>query len=187
MSVRNARQHKANLITEQNENCRIAGLTPRFQPLLCVLWSTFDRYLRRSADLGPIHLPSYHVEEPAWKGAARRFEPSARLRGLTLPKQLFRTSNAGFESKAMEWRMPMNRRYVLSIFLLLAFGASYPVAQDEASFEQTTDTAMIVPTELVPVVRELIEKHKRTALTSGERSATAGSGLRFCESVAAAL
>jgi hypothetical protein len=26
-----------------------------------------------------------------------------------------------------------------------------------------TDTAMIVPTELVPVVRELIQKHRRTA------------------------
>lgn len=37
------------------------------------------------------------------------------------------------------------------------------VAEDEASFEQTTDTAMTVPTELVPVVRELIQKHRRTA------------------------
>ena len=37
------------------------------------------------------------------------------------------------------------------------------VAEDEASFETTTDTAMTVPTALVPVVRELIEKHRRTA------------------------
>lgn len=37
------------------------------------------------------------------------------------------------------------------------------VAEDEASFEQTTETAMTVPAELVPAVRELIEKHKRTA------------------------
>lgn len=37
------------------------------------------------------------------------------------------------------------------------------VAEDEASFEDTTDTTMTVPTELVPVVRELIEKHRRTA------------------------
>jgi hypothetical protein len=37
------------------------------------------------------------------------------------------------------------------------------VAEDEASFDQTTDTAMTIPTELVPALRELIEKHKRTA------------------------
>ena len=37
------------------------------------------------------------------------------------------------------------------------------LAEDEASFEQTTDTTMTVPTELVPVVRELIQKHRRTA------------------------
>ena len=37
------------------------------------------------------------------------------------------------------------------------------VAEDEASFEQTTDTTMTVPVELVPAVRELIQKHRRTA------------------------
>ena len=37
------------------------------------------------------------------------------------------------------------------------------LAEDEASFETTTDTAMTVPTALVPVVRALIEKHRRTA------------------------
>jgi hypothetical protein len=37
------------------------------------------------------------------------------------------------------------------------------VAEDEASFEDTTDTAMTVPTELVPVVRDLIRKHRRSA------------------------
>lgn len=37
------------------------------------------------------------------------------------------------------------------------------VAEDEASFEQTTDTTMTIPTELVPAVRELIQKHRRTA------------------------
>ncbi len=35
------------------------------------------------------------------------------------------------------------------------------VAEDEASFEQTTDTTMTIPTELVPAVRELIQKHRR--------------------------
>jgi hypothetical protein len=37
------------------------------------------------------------------------------------------------------------------------------VAEDEASFEQTTHTAMQVPVELVPAVRELIAKRKRSA------------------------
>lgn len=37
------------------------------------------------------------------------------------------------------------------------------VAEDEASFEDTTDTAMTIPTELVPAVRDLIRKHRRTA------------------------
>jgi hypothetical protein len=34
------------------------------------------------------------------------------------------------------------------------------LAEDEASFETTTHTAMEVPVELVPVVRELLAKHK---------------------------
>ena len=37
------------------------------------------------------------------------------------------------------------------------------VAEDEASFETTTHTAMEVPVDLVPAVRELIAKHKRRA------------------------
>ena len=37
------------------------------------------------------------------------------------------------------------------------------VAEDEASFEATTHTAMKVPVDLVPVVRELIAKHRRSA------------------------
>ena len=37
------------------------------------------------------------------------------------------------------------------------------VAEDEASFDTTTHTAMEVPVELVPAVRELIEKHRRSA------------------------
>ncbi|MEW6745184.1 MAG: hypothetical protein AB1486_20725 [Planctomycetota bacterium] len=37
------------------------------------------------------------------------------------------------------------------------------VAEDEASFEATTHTAMEVPVELVPAVRELIAKHKNSA------------------------
>jgi len=37
------------------------------------------------------------------------------------------------------------------------------VAEDEASFEATTHTAMEVPVELVPAVRELIAKRKRSA------------------------
>ena len=36
------------------------------------------------------------------------------------------------------------------------------VAEDEAAFE-TTDTIMTVPVELVPAVRELLSKHRRTA------------------------
>ena len=35
------------------------------------------------------------------------------------------------------------------------------VAEDEAAFENQTQTAMEVPVELVPVVRELIAKHQR--------------------------
>ena len=37
------------------------------------------------------------------------------------------------------------------------------VAEDEASFEATTHTAMEVPVDLVPAVHELIAKHKRRA------------------------
>jgi len=35
------------------------------------------------------------------------------------------------------------------------------VAEDEAAFEVTTHTAMMVPVDLVPAVRELIAKHRR--------------------------
>ena len=37
------------------------------------------------------------------------------------------------------------------------------VAEDEAAFEATTHTAMEVPVDLVPAVRELIAKHRRSA------------------------
>jgi len=37
------------------------------------------------------------------------------------------------------------------------------VAEDEASFEATTHTAMEVPVDLVPAVRELLAKHKHSA------------------------
>ena len=37
------------------------------------------------------------------------------------------------------------------------------VAEDEAAFENQTQTAMEVPVELVPVVRELIAKHRNKA------------------------
>ena len=37
------------------------------------------------------------------------------------------------------------------------------VAEDEAAFETTTHTAMEVPVELVPAVRELIARHKNSA------------------------
>lgn len=37
------------------------------------------------------------------------------------------------------------------------------VAEDEAAFEATTNTAMEVPVDLVPAVRELIAKHRRSA------------------------
>ena len=37
------------------------------------------------------------------------------------------------------------------------------VAEDEAAQEGSSGTTMIVPTELVPEVRELIAKHKKRA------------------------
>jgi hypothetical protein len=37
------------------------------------------------------------------------------------------------------------------------------VVEDEAAFENQTQTAMEVPVELVPVVRELIAKHRSKA------------------------
>jgi hypothetical protein len=37
------------------------------------------------------------------------------------------------------------------------------VAEDEAAFESPTETVMAVPVELVPAVRALIERHRRTA------------------------
>jgi len=33
------------------------------------------------------------------------------------------------------------------------------VAEDEATFEEPTQTVMVVPTALVPMIRELIAKH----------------------------
>jgi len=36
------------------------------------------------------------------------------------------------------------------------------VAEDEAAFEDSTQTVMEVPTDLVPTIRELIAKHKRS-------------------------
>ena len=36
------------------------------------------------------------------------------------------------------------------------------VAEDEAAYEDSTQTIMEVPRELVPAVRELIAKHKRS-------------------------
>lgn len=41
--------------------------------------------------------------------------------------------------------------------------AEEAVAEDEAAFEETTDTVMTVPVDLVPTVRELISRHRRTA------------------------
>jgi hypothetical protein len=37
------------------------------------------------------------------------------------------------------------------------------VAEDEASFEATTHTAIEVPIDLVPTVRELIARHRKSA------------------------
>jgi len=37
------------------------------------------------------------------------------------------------------------------------------VAEDEAAFEHQTQTAMEVPVELVPAIRELIAKHRNKA------------------------
>jgi hypothetical protein len=37
------------------------------------------------------------------------------------------------------------------------------VAEDEAAFEETTHTTMKVPVELLPMVRELIAKAKKSA------------------------
>jgi len=41
--------------------------------------------------------------------------------------------------------------------------AEEAVAEDEAAFEAPADTAMTVPVDLVPTVRELISKHRRSA------------------------
>jgi hypothetical protein len=37
------------------------------------------------------------------------------------------------------------------------------VAEDEVAFESTTQTAMEVPVDLVPKIREMIAKRRRTA------------------------
>ena len=37
------------------------------------------------------------------------------------------------------------------------------VAEDEAAFDAPRDTAMTVPVDLVPAVRELISRHRRSA------------------------
>ena len=53
---------------------------------------------------------------------------------------------------------------------------SEAVAEDEASFEDPTQTVMEVPKELVPAVRQLIAKHRgQTGRTSrSRRRPTAG-------------
>jgi hypothetical protein len=38
------------------------------------------------------------------------------------------------------------------------------VAEDEAAFKDQTQTVMEIPTELVPMVRELIAKHQGTGM-----------------------
>src|SRR5258708_24149903 len=60
-----------------------------------------------------------------------QLHPSAGLRALPLAKQWFGASNAGFESKPIQWRMPMDRRYVVSILVVLASGASHPARKQE--------------------------------------------------------
>jgi hypothetical protein len=37
------------------------------------------------------------------------------------------------------------------------------LADDEAAFDTASDTTMTVPADLVPAVRELISKHRRSA------------------------
>jgi hypothetical protein len=37
------------------------------------------------------------------------------------------------------------------------------VAEDEAAFEDPTQTVMEVPSELVPAIREMLAKHRRSA------------------------
>jgi hypothetical protein len=37
------------------------------------------------------------------------------------------------------------------------------VAEDEAAFEDSTQTVMEVPSELVPAIREMLAKHRRSA------------------------
>jgi hypothetical protein len=37
------------------------------------------------------------------------------------------------------------------------------LAEDEAAFDTASDTTMTVPADLVPAVRELISKHRRSA------------------------
>ena len=39
------------------------------------------------------------------------------------------------------------------------------VAEDEAAFEDTSHTAMLIPNELVPAVRTLLSKHNETSST----------------------
>ncbi len=41
--------------------------------------------------------------------------------------------------------------------------AEEAVAEDEAAYEDKTQTIIEVPVELVPAVRELIARHKKTA------------------------
>ena len=44
------------------------------------------------------------------------------------------------------------------------------VAEDEAAYEATTHTAMEVPVELVPAVRELIAKRRAVAILGSRRA-----------------
>jgi hypothetical protein len=52
------------------------------------------------------------------------------------------------------------------------------VAEDEAAYEDASQTIMEVPKELVPVIRELIAKHEKPGRTkrSTRRRATGHSG-----------
>jgi len=59
-----------------------------------------------------------------------------------------------------DWTTPEDVR---RIWVALERADEEAVAEDEASFEAPSDTAMTVPIDLVPKVRELIGKHRRTA------------------------
>jgi len=81
------------------------------------------------------------AEEPAHRGpAVRTIYPVTRSnsREAVVPGEY-----AGLESKPIQWRIPMDRRYVVSMLLVLAVGASHPARTQEVQRAEVREGGLV--------------------------------------------